>query len=41
MATGLRLARFYSQHVALLIKAMNEGIIDPQINVDKKQELAG
>jgi cation diffusion facilitator CzcD-associated flavoprotein CzcO len=41
MATGLRLARFYSQHVALLIKAMNEGIIDPSINVEKKQELAG
>ncbi|GAA1947875.1 NAD(P)/FAD-dependent oxidoreductase [Nocardioides panacihumi] len=41
MATGLRLARFYSQHVALLIKAMNEGLIDPSINVEKKQELAG
>ncbi len=41
MATGLRLARFYSQHVALLIKAMNEGIIDPSINVAKKQEIAG
>ncbi|UGQ11127.1 NAD(P)/FAD-dependent oxidoreductase [Yinghuangia sp. ASG 101] len=41
MATGLRLARFHSQHVALLIKAMNEGVIDPRINVDKKQDLAG
>ncbi|MFJ3667426.1 FAD-dependent oxidoreductase [Streptomyces sp. NPDC090106] len=41
MATGLRLARFHSQHLALLIKAMNEGIIDPRINVDRKQELAG
>lgn len=41
MATGLRLARFFSQHVALLIKAMNEDIIDPGINVAKKQELAG
>ncbi|OUS94987.1 NAD(P)/FAD-dependent oxidoreductase [Rhodococcus sp. NCIMB 12038] len=42
MANGLRLARFFSQHVALLIKAMNEGLIDPSINVEKKkQEHAG
>ncbi|MFJ9390820.1 FAD-dependent oxidoreductase [Nocardioides sp. NPDC101246] len=41
MATGLRLARFYSQHVALLIKAMDAGLIDPSINVDRKQALVG
>lgn len=38
MATGIRLARFYSQHVALLIKAMNEGILDPTVNVARKQD---
>ncbi|MGZ4594983.1 MAG: FAD-dependent oxidoreductase, partial [Actinomycetes bacterium] len=41
MATGLRLARFYSQHVALLIKAMDEGLIHPSINVEKKKAVAG
>jgi cation diffusion facilitator CzcD-associated flavoprotein CzcO len=39
-ATGLRLSRFYSQHLALLIKAMDEGLIDPRINVELKQEVA-
>ena len=38
MATGLRLARFFSGHVALMIKAMNEGILDPQVNVEKKKD---
>jgi cation diffusion facilitator CzcD-associated flavoprotein CzcO len=41
MATGLRLARFFSQHVALLIKAMDEGLLDPAVNVERKQESAG
>jgi hypothetical protein len=31
------MARFFSGHVAVMIKAMNEGLIDPDINVEKKK----
>ncbi|MCW2495300.1 NAD(P)/FAD-dependent oxidoreductase [Jatrophihabitans sp.] len=37
MATGFRLARIFSHHVALLIKAMDEELLDPAVNVELKQ----
>jgi putative flavoprotein involved in K+ transport len=36
MANGFQQARIHSKHVALMIKAMDEGLLDPKINVEKK-----
>jgi putative flavoprotein involved in K+ transport len=36
MAGGFQQSRVHSKHLAMLIKAMDEGIIDPSINVEKK-----
>jgi putative flavoprotein involved in K+ transport len=41
VANGLRLARIFTKHVALLIKAMDEGLLDPRINVERKQDVIG
>lgn len=39
VANGLRLSRIFTKHVALLIKAVDEGLLDPRVNVEKKQDI--
>lgn len=34
VAGGFRDARFHSQHVALTIAAMEQGLVDPSVSVD-------
>jgi len=36
VANGLRIGRFLSKPVAVMIKAIEEGLLDPQISVEKK-----
>jgi hypothetical protein len=38
MAGGFQQSRVHSRHLALLIKAMDEGLLDPQINVEKRKD---
>lgn len=36
MAGGFQQSRVHSKHLSMMIKAMDEGLLDPQINVTKR-----
>jgi putative flavoprotein involved in K+ transport len=38
MAGGFQQSRVHSRHLSLMIQAIDEGLLDPKINVDKKKE---
>jgi hypothetical protein len=37
MANGFQQSRIHSKHMAMMMKAIDEGLLDPNINIEKKK----